>query len=189
MVGQGTVANPSNTEGDFDGAQLQFVSPPPPVASFSGTPTNLFVTQTVVFTNTSTGSFTNAAWNFGDGNTASLPGSSAGNNVAETYTNAGSYTVQLVVSGAGGAATNTRAGYIVALPLPVLGGVVGINGGLIFSGANGPAGMPYRILAATNLTAPAWLPIWTNVFAPDGSYGYTNSALTNPAYFFRLVSP
>jgi hypothetical protein len=49
--------------------------------------------------------------------------------------------------------------------------------------------MSYRILAATNLAAPAWLPIWTNVFAPDGSYGYTNSTLTNPANFFRLVSP
>jgi PKD repeat protein len=189
MVGQGTVANPANTEGDFDGAQLQFVNPPPPVAGFSGTPTNLFVTQTVTFTNTSAGSITNAVWSFGDGNTASLSGSSAGSNVTETYTNAGSYVVQLIVSGAGGASTNTRVAYIVAVPLPVLGGVTAANGGLIFSGVNGPAGMSYRILAATNLAAPAWLPIWTNVFAPDGSYDYTNSTLTNPAYFFRLVSP
>ena len=39
-----------------------------PVAGFHGAPTNLFVTQTVTFTDASTGSITNWVWNFGDGN-------------------------------------------------------------------------------------------------------------------------
>jgi hypothetical protein len=35
----------------------------------------------------------------------------------------------------------------------------------------------------------SWTPVWTNVFAADGSYSYTNSPLTNAASYFRLVSP
>jgi hypothetical protein len=34
-----------------------------------------------------------------------------------------------------------------------------------------------------------WVPVYTNVFANDGSYSYTNSPLTNKATFFKLVSP
>jgi hypothetical protein len=34
-----------------------------------------------------------------------------------------------------------------------------------------------------------WTPVATNTFAPDGSYSYTQSFLTNAASFFRLVTP
>jgi len=34
-----------------------------------------------------------------------------------------------------------------------------------------------------------WTPVWTNVFAADGSYNYTNTPGTDPATFFLLVSP
>ena len=83
-----------------------------PVAGFSGSPTNLFVTQSVVFTNSSTGNITSSAWTFGDGNVANLSGASAGNNVTNIYNTAGTYTVRLIVTGPGGSSTNTQAGYI-----------------------------------------------------------------------------
>ena len=35
----------------------------------------------------------------------------------------------------------------------------------------------------------SWTPLFTGVFAADGSYNYTNSSATNAAGFFRLVSP
>ena len=163
-----------------------------PVAGFSGSPTNLFVTQSVVFTNSSTGNITSSAWTFGDGNVANLSGASAGNNVTNIYNTAGTpYTVRLIVSGAGGSSTNTQTAYITVKPKAVIGQPVLSGGSLILSGANGPAGQPYRILSSTNvaLNVTNWVPVYTNVFAPDGSYSYTNTPLTNVQSFFRLVSP
>ena len=43
---------------------------------------------------------------------ANLSGAGVSNNVSNTYTNAGIYTVQLIVTGAGGASTNTQVTYI-----------------------------------------------------------------------------
>ena len=65
------------------------------------------------------------------------------------------------------------------------------GGNLILSGTGGIPGNQYRILTATNLALPlaSWTPVATNAFAPDGSYSYTNSSLTNAASFFRLVTP
>jgi hypothetical protein len=49
----------------------------------------------------------------------------------------------------------------------------------------------YRILTSTNVALPlaSWTPVATNTFAPDGSYSYTQSFLTNAASFFLLVTP
>jgi autotransporter-associated beta strand protein len=163
-----------------------------PVAGFTAlTSTNIFATQTVVFTNTSSGSFTNSAWSFGDGNVANLSGASVSNNVSDTYNNAGTYMVQLIVTGAGGSSTNTQVNYIVVKPKPMLGKPVLSGGNFEFTGTNGPAGMQYRILASTNVALPlaSWTPVLTNTFGSDGSYGYTNAAPTNKANFFLLVSP
>jgi hypothetical protein len=65
------------------------------------------------------------------------------------------------------------------------------DGNLVFSGTNGPAGAQYRILTTTNVALPLaeWTPVWTNVFAADGSYSYTNTPGANAAGFFLLVSP
>jgi hypothetical protein len=62
---------------------------------------------------------------------------------------------------------------------------------MVFSGTNGPAGAQYRILTSTNLSLPLtdWTPVATNVFAPDGSYSYTNVSELNSAGYFLLVSP
>ena len=114
------------------------------------------------------------------------------NNVSNSYSNAGSYTVSLTVSGLGGASNVTQLAYITVKPKTVIGKPVLSNGNLILSGTNGPAGQPYRILSSTNVALPlatGWLPVYTNVFAADGSYSYTNTPLTNKASFFILVSP
>ena len=161
---------------------------PPPAALFSGTPTNGFAPLRVVFTNLSTGSFTSSAWSFGDGNVAT---NGTGANVTNTYAAAGTYNVSLIVSGAGGSGTNTQTAYIVAKPKTTLGRPVLAGGQFIFSGTNGPDNGPYRILGSTNvsLALSNWTVLVTNTFRADGSYSYTNTAPTNKASFFILVSP
>ncbi len=82
-----------------------------PVASFQATtPTNGFAPLTVGFTNTSTGSFTNSVWNFGNG---TIITNLTGGNVTNTYAVAGTNTVTLTVKGAGGSSTNILTNYIV----------------------------------------------------------------------------
>jgi autotransporter-associated beta strand protein len=178
----------SGTNLTIDGS-IQVVTVALPVAAgFTGTPTNIFVTQAVAFTDASTGSITNWVWSFGDGhsvtNTTSV-------NVTNTYAAAGSYTVSLIVNGTGGSSTNTKANYVVVKPKTAIGKVTEAGGKLVLSGANGPAGQPYRILTTTNVAKPlaSWTPVMTNVFAADGSYSYTNTLGTNAAGFFLLVSP
>jgi len=160
-----------------------------PVAGFSGTPTNIFVTQSVLFTDASSGSITNWIWSFGDGSASITNTSNV--SVNHAYAVAGTNTVSLVVNGAGGSSTNTLANYIVVKPKPAFGKPVLTGGGLVLSGINGPAGQQYRILSTTNVALPlaSWTPIYTNTFNSDGSYGYTNSAVTNKAGFLLLVSP
>ncbi len=164
------------------------VLPPAPVAGFSGTPTNLFVTQAVTFTDASTGSITNWVWNFGDGDGVTNTSNAS---VTHAYAAAGSYTASLMVSGAGGSSVNARADYVVVKPNAAINGVTLTGGGLVFSGTNGPAGAQYRILTTTDVSLPPaeWTPVWTNVFGADGSYNYTNAPGAGPAAFFLLVSP
>jgi PKD repeat protein len=80
-----------------------------PTAVFSASPTNGVTPLTVTFTDSSTGPITNRLWDFGDGGTASF---SVATNPTHTYSNAGTYSVTLVVSGAGGSGTNTVANLI-----------------------------------------------------------------------------
>jgi PKD repeat protein len=90
-----------------------YTIPLPPVALFTAGPTNGTAPLSVAFTNLSTGA-TNYSWVFGDGHTSALT------NTANTYTNAGTYSVALTAVGPGGTNTLTRANYIVATnpPLP-----------------------------------------------------------------------
>ena len=85
--------------------------PPPPVAVFSGSPTNGVAPLPVTFTNASSGWITNGFWNFGDSNTTNTMAIS----LNHTYTTGATYTVSLTVSGPGGTNTSTLTNYIVAL--------------------------------------------------------------------------
>jgi hypothetical protein len=78
----------------------------PPTAAFTGTPLSGAGSVTTQFTSTSTGNPTSYAWTFGDG------GTSTAKSPSHTYTTAGTYTVALTVSNAGGTNTQTRTGYV-----------------------------------------------------------------------------
>ena len=82
--------------------------PPPPVAGFVGSPTSGFAPLGVQFTDQSTGSISTWSWDFGDTNTSSQ------SSPLHTYANAGTYTVQLTVTGPGGSDTFTRTNYVTA---------------------------------------------------------------------------
>jgi len=88
-----------------------------PVARFTGAPTNGYTPLRVVFTDASSGPFTNELWNFGDGHfITNSTGTSA--NVANTYSVAGNYTVTLTVSGPGGVSTDTQSNYVAVFARP-----------------------------------------------------------------------
>lgn len=179
-------------QGNLNGIQLHGpgATTISPIASFSGAPTSVFTGQSVLFTDSSSGNITNWVWNFGDGQSVT---NSSNASVSHPYSTPGTYTVSLTVTGQSGANTSTRTGYIIVTqaPTPVFSKPVLSNGSLMLNGTGGSAGAQYRILTTTNLTLPlaGWTPVFTNNFATDGSFGYTNLPLTNRAGFFRVVSP
>ncbi|MBU1319037.1 MAG: S8 family serine peptidase [candidate division Zixibacteria bacterium] len=91
-------------------AALQSLTPTPPVANFSGSPTSGTVPLTVNFTDLSTGSVTSWSWTFGDG------GTSTAQNPSHQYTSANTYTVSLTVTGPGGSDGETKTNYITVNP-------------------------------------------------------------------------
>ena len=82
----------------------------PPSASFSVDVESGSAPLTVEFNNTSKGPVTSVEWDFGDGT------SSTDNSPDHRYTIAGTHTVQLVVSGPGGADTVTMADLVTVNP-------------------------------------------------------------------------
>ena len=106
---------------------------PPPVVDFTASPTNGVAPLTVYFTNLSTGADT-FIWDFDDGDTgASL-------NPAETFTNAGIYTVTLTAIGPGGTNWLVLTNFVVAISPPLL--VVNpalLDFGLVVTGATSQA--------------------------------------------------
>jgi len=96
-----------------------------PMALFTASPTNGAAPLAVTFTDNSTGTITNWAWDFGDNRTSSK------RNPNHVYANPGNYTVSLTVTGLGGKSTKVRANYISA-ELPPSISVVTPNGGEIW---------------------------------------------------------
>src|SRR5262245_2584323 len=89
-------------------------SPPTPVADFSATPSTGPMPLAVQLSDASTGSLSTWAWDFGDGATNSTQ------NPQHTYSTAGSYTVSLTVSGAGGSNSTTKSNFVTVSPPPVV---------------------------------------------------------------------
>ena len=83
-----------------------------PTANFTGTPTTGNVPLSVAFTDSSTGTPTFWAWEFGDGTSSTVQGPS------HTYSTAGTYAVTLTVNNGYGSNTLTRSNYITASNLP-----------------------------------------------------------------------
>jgi PKD repeat protein len=86
---------------------VSFVSPPVPVSNFTSDLVTGNVPLTVSFTDQSTGAITSWEWVFGDGTMSN------NKNPIHTYSDPGSYTVTLTVTGPGGTDIETKTGYVV----------------------------------------------------------------------------
>lgn len=76
---------------------------------------------------------------------------------------------------------------VVAMTAPVITSVKVLNGSLVVSGSNGPAGLPYSVLMTANLAPPQWIVLATNEFDEDGNFSFTNAVNpTGPQMFYRL---
>jgi len=98
----------------FAQANITVTAPPPPLASFVGSPTNGYAPLTVSFTDSSTGTITNRFWSWGDGSTTNT----SATNIGHTYSTPGTNTVSLTVSGPSGTNTLTNSKYVVVSNLP-----------------------------------------------------------------------
>jgi PKD repeat protein len=112
-----------------------------PSAAFVASPTNGPSFLLVGFTDNSVGLITNRAWHFGDGATTNTTLTS----LTHLYTNAGTYTVSLKVSGLGGSSTLNQPGLIGVSPAPpnpnppVILSIPAYHSGV---GTNGEAALP-----------------------------------------------
>jgi len=105
--GQDYWGNPVPTNSVTDrGAHEYQGGPQPPVADFSGNPTDGVVPLTVYFTDLSTNNPTSWSWDFGD------TGSSGAQHASHEYTAVDTYTVSLTATNAQGQDTETKVDYI-----------------------------------------------------------------------------
>jgi PKD repeat protein len=106
------VSGPLGASTNTQVAYITVTNPPPPVADFTGTPTDGFVPLLVTFTNLTTGAVSDYDWDFGDGGTSTTASPS------HTYTNFGKFTVSLTATGPGGSSQQIRGDYIRVRNLP-----------------------------------------------------------------------
>ncbi|MFA5212285.1 MAG: PKD domain-containing protein, partial [Methanoregula sp.] len=118
-----TVTHPKGTSSLARSGFIRVTSVP--VAGFTANETTGTVPFTVRFTDTSTNSPENWAWEFGDGST------STEQNPVHTYTAAGTYTVNLSASNADGSTTNVKANYIGVFIPPVANFTTNATSGVI----------------------------------------------------------
>ncbi|MCK4589631.1 MAG: FG-GAP repeat protein [Nanoarchaeota archaeon] len=88
-----------------------------PVVDFTSSATTVTVGTAITFTDLSTNNPDTWAWNFGGGGT---PNTDTGQNPVITWNTAGTYTVTLTASNTDGSDTETKVGYIIVNPVPVV---------------------------------------------------------------------
>ncbi len=137
------------------------------VADFTATPTSGTAPLTVQFTDTSTGSPTMWAWDFGDGTTEGMIA-----NPSHTYQNAGTYTVKLTASSAtGGSSTKTKEGYI----------TVTQSGGIVANFTAAPTSGTAPLTVQFTDTSTGGPTMWSWDFG-DGT---TEGMLANPSHTYQ----
>jgi PKD repeat protein len=134
-----------------------------PVASFYSATTSGTIPLTIQFADLSTNTPTSWTWSFGDGVTSTLQ------NPAHIYTTAGSYTVTLTATNAGGSNTVSQAAYITASDAePVASFTSNVTSGTA----------PFSVLFTdTSTNTPT---SWTWAFGDGGS-----STEQNPVYEYE----
>ena len=90
---------------------------PGPTANFTAAPTSGTAPLNVQFTDSSTGTPTSWAWDFGDGGTSTLK------SPAHTYTTAGTYSVKLTATNGSGSNTVTKSNLISVTSTPSAGNI------------------------------------------------------------------
>ncbi|HEY8701122.1 MAG TPA: PKD domain-containing protein [Arthrobacter sp.] len=156
-----------------------------PVASFTATPTSGTVPLNVSFADTSTGSPTSWAWDFGDG------GSSAAQNPTHSYAAAGTYTAKLTATN--GTGSNSASTTITVNPATTAAGVTVVGSGTTYAGTatgtvtiNAPAGTAAGDVLVASITGDlnpnmASVPVgWTPIVNGLG----INSSSTSGARVF-----
>jgi PKD repeat protein len=142
-----------------------------PVADFTASPTNGSAPLTVSFTDISTGTITNRAWDFGDGTGTNITATA----LSHGYSGMGTNTVKLTVSGPAGTNTVTRPAFIVVTNLGPTTLVLQSTGNQLQ--LTWPAG---TLQSATVVTGP-----YTNIVTPS-PFVITPS---NSSQFFRIKVP
>ena len=156
-----------------------------PVAAFTGNPTTGLKPLTVIFTDASQGTITNWTWFFGDGTFVSTILST----VAHTYTNAGSYSVSLNVSGPLGNSSALIFNYISATnppPKPFITSleVSGVNVLVSFASV---AGQSYRLEYSDDLSLSSWSTAVDAIAGTGGIISVTHTGgATQPFRFYRI---
>ncbi|GAB6285432.1 MAG: hypothetical protein STSR0009_16330 [Methanoregula sp.] len=143
------------------------ITVPAPVANFTGTPTSGTVPLTVTFTDLSTNAPTGWSWVFGDSNQTNA----TVQNPVHTYESAGTYTVMLNATNAGGSNITTRTDYItVTVPAPVAN----------FTGTPTTGTAPLTVtFTDLSTNAPTG---WSWVF---GDSNQTNATVQNPVHTYE----
>ncbi len=135
-----------------------------PVAAFVSNASSGTVPLSVQFVDLSTNSPASWVWSFGDGGTSTIQ------NPVHTYTSAGTYTVTMTVTNAGGSSTATKADYIGAgrvATIPVA--------SFVSSVTSGTAPLSVQFVDSTTNSPTSW--IW--------SFGDGNmSTVQNPTHTF-----
>ncbi len=142
---------------------------PAPVADFTASPLSGTAPLEVHFTDKSTGSITSFAWDFTNDGTVD----STEQNPVYTYTAAGTYTVNLAISGPGGSDSEVKAGYIT---------VSGPSGDITagFSAIPREGDPPLLVRFTDESTGTITSRQWD--FDNDGR---VDSIARNPIYFYR----
>jgi PKD repeat protein len=169
------------------GAGPIVVKNPPPVASFTGTPTLGSVPLKVQFTDTSSNTPTNWIWIFGDGEFDLI-----NRNPVHTYNKAGSYNVTLTVwdetSGLPSSSITKRA-YITATNTPLAAFTANPVAGaapLVVRFTDQSQGKPFRIYWTFGDGAYSYLKDPTHTYRRPGSYTVTET-VQNIAGFNTVV--
>jgi PKD repeat protein len=161
-----TVTGPGGSDSEIKDEFIS-VSPTHPVASFVANVTAGYAPLTVQFTDQSTGTITAWAWDFNnDGHIDSTV-----KNPQYTYQNAGTYSVNLTVTGPGGVSSKLRLDYIHVNATP--------EGAFI---GNPTSGMvPLRVQFTEISTGNPWLRYW--------SFGDASTIVTgkDPAHVYMMA--
>ncbi len=142
----------------------------PPVAAFTGNPTNGCAPLTVQFTNNSSPNATTFNWQFPGGS----PGSSTAQNPSVVYSTPGVYSVTLTASNAAGSNTATQTNYINVGTVPVAGFTRSANGATVTFTNTSTGGTSYLWDFGDNTTSNLTDPVHT--YANDGVYTVTLTA-------------